>query len=126
MIQPIKEKVFRFRIGDKIKIDYMNFTIKQLKINKDMNGGFSVSIWGRKPNATTIAFDRVVRIDELLWKPKKMDVITEKGKVFSLNYDKDEIESFQADWKNKEDKVVSLLAEMDTMLNEPLIVYDFD
>ncbi len=126
MIQPVKEKVMRFRLGDKVQIDNMNFTINLLKINKEQDGVFSVSIWGRKPNATTIAFDRIVRVEELLWKPRKIDTITEKGKIFSLKYDIEDVELFQEEWKNKKDKVVSLLVEMDTMLNEPAIFYDFN
>jgi hypothetical protein len=125
MIQVIKEKIFSFKVGQTVHIDNMKFKIKEMYVQLDKNDLCSVTIWGNRPHATTISTERIVRLDDLLWKPRSIDIFTEKEAIISpFSKDKD-LKAFVELQKTKKDKVVAISVEMDTMLNS-LIIYDFD
>ena len=120
MIQPNVEKTLAFRLKEKVSIDNMTFTVNSLDVQKHLKeGDYHVTIWGRKPKATTLALGRVIKIDDLFFKPTKITLLTRKGNIadFRIN---EEIESIITDCKNKKDKIVSVLVEMNTALNETI------
>jgi hypothetical protein len=126
MIQEIREKIFKFKIGQSIQIDNMNFKIKKMSIHLDRDEStYSVSIWGDEPNATTISKHRIVRLDNFLWFPRQIYVFTEQNhRIYTFCTD-DELIAFIELQKTKKDKVVGISVEMDTMLNS-YIGYHFD
>jgi hypothetical protein len=126
MLQPVKEKTFQFKIGQMIEIDNMNFKIKEMHahLNHD-NRSYSVIIWGDKPNATTISKDRIVRFQNLFWKPRQIDIYSEKKGLISFVFRDDAMRAFLEDQSENKDKVICIMVEMDTMLNTS-ICYDFD
>lgn len=126
MIQEIREKIFHFKLGKAIQIDNMNFKIKEMYVHWDENTkSCSVSIWGNKPHATTISTDRIVRLENLLWRPRTINFSTEKNYSTSPFCTEKKFKSFIELQEAKKDKVVSITVEMDTMLNST-IVYIFD
>jgi hypothetical protein len=126
MLQPVKEKIFQFKIGQMIEIDNMNFKIKEMYAHLNPNNNcYSVSIWGNRPHATTISKDRIVRIQNLFWIPRQIEIYTEKKGAISNPFNDDAMRAFLEDQSEKKDKVISIRVEMDTMLNT-YICYDFD
>jgi hypothetical protein len=126
MLQPVKEKIFQFKIGQMIEIDNMKFKIKEMYAHMEPDKEtYSVSIWGNRPHATTISKDRIVRFENLFWKPRWIEIFTEKKGSIYNPFRNDALRTFLEDQSEKKDKVICIMVEMDTMLNTS-ICYDFD
>jgi len=107
-----------------MEIDNLSFSIRhfQLKLDTNHNNTY-IAIWGNKPNATTISLQSISKIENLFWKTTNIRCVTKKGAVlfiYSDSYIEDDLIKFLETQSKEEDKIVSVLAEMNTKLNKTI------
>jgi|GEM_PF-2971883 len=121
MLQEYRETFHRFALKDSVEVDNMTFTINRIELKKGEKEDFSITIWGRKPNAVTFEISRIFKKDSFFWKARGLSGNTQKQEQFSFPYGDDDLSYL---FKGKD--VVNLEfceIEADTKLNDVLVMH---
>lgn len=127
MFQPYKEVTLILQIGQKVEINNATFHIRKLDIYWECDD-FLITVWGVKPNALTLHWSRVIKYDDLIWRPEKngLTFFTLDGKSFDrLSFNEDQFKILIKEINEGTEEITSCWFGMTTAINEP-IHYDFD
>lgn len=122
MFQPFREKSLIIDTSEKIEIDSMEFYIKRIwpLLNEEF-GDIEILLFGSEPNATTLYHQRVVKYEDLIWRPirKSLQIFT----VYDQHYDealmsKDDAVQFMEAFKEKDDEIATIWLTLTTQVNE--------
>jgi hypothetical protein len=69
MLQPLLERTFSFETLTKIQIDNLDYILKNIDPKLSNPNTLSLTLWGRKPNASIIEDGRIVKLEGHFWKP---------------------------------------------------------
>ena len=111
----------------KIEIDNKVFHIKRFQADLDFDNSLMITIFGEKPNATTFNHNRIIKYNELIWKPLKgkMSFSTLNEKTYhESSMSEKEIREFMKIQNSGEDEIINLWVELTTMVN-PQLSYFF-
>lgn len=123
MFQPMREQVLHLNLCEKVQIDGMSFHIKRFQADVDNDGSLMITLFGEKPNATTFNHNRLIKLDDLIWRPveAKMSFTTLENKIyFEDNMSEDDIREFMSIQNSGDDEIINLWVEVTTRVNPPL------
>jgi hypothetical protein len=126
MLQPLLERTFSFETLTKIQIDNLDYILKNIDPKLSNPNTLSLTLWGRKPNASIIEDGRIVKLEGHFWKPdmNSLVILLKNGEHISpVLFDDNELSEFCSNLKLMS-QIQSISIEMSTQLN-PTVVYSF-
>ena len=123
MFQPIKEKVLILNTSEKVSIDSMEFNMMRILPNfNEEFGDLEITLWGNRPNATTLHHQRLIKLEDLIWRPVRGTL-----KIFTLHdqsyFDdsntKENALEFMKKFQKDDDEIVTIWITLTTIINEP-------